>query len=184
MAECSAASLAMDGIEDEPRALIGRIIRRNVDHSAGRIEPWRGADFRGANERANSHGRDGCLGTVGQVKTDVLIEAALLQVRQNLAVNRPAVEEARWNGWGGPQAAGENFVRGFEALKCEADLASVVAARHAAGRFASGLDGGQNKRDQNTNDGDHDEQLDEGEALAGRNGELRRAGRHRSRLRK
>src|SRR5436190_22465134 len=101
MAECSAASLAMDGIEDEPRSLIGRIIRRNVDHSAGRIEPWRGADFRGANERANAHGRDGCLGTVGQIKIDVLIETALLEVRQDLAVDRPAVEEARRIDWGG-----------------------------------------------------------------------------------
>jgi hypothetical protein len=45
-----------------------------------------------------------------------------------------------------------------------ADLFQVVLALGAVGRLADPLDGGQQQRDQDADDGDHHEQLDQREA--------------------
>ncbi len=46
------------------------------------------------------------------------------------------------------------------------DLLEVVAALHPAGPLANALHGGEQNRDQESDDRDHHEQLDEGEAAA------------------
>jgi hypothetical protein len=45
----------------------------------------------------------------------------------------------------------------------EADLFQVIGALRAAGRLAGGLHGRQQERDENGDDGDHHQQLDQGE---------------------
>ena len=51
-------------------------------------------------------------------------------------------------------------------MKRDADLLQVVGATGASGRLAGMLHGGQQERDQNPDDGDHDEQLDQRETAA------------------
>ena len=50
-------------------------------------------------------------------------------------------------------------------MEGDADLLEVVDALHPPGRFARGLYGGQQKCDQDRDNRDHDQELDEGEAL-------------------
>ncbi len=51
-------------------------------------------------------------------------------------------------------------------VKRDADLFEVVPALSTSSSFASRLNGWQQQRDQNRNDGDHDEQFDERKADA------------------
>jgi hypothetical protein len=50
-------------------------------------------------------------------------------------------------------------------LKSQTDLSDVVPTRHTACGFASRLNGGQQQSDQNSDDGDHNQQLNEREPL-------------------
>src|SRR5688572_20791705 len=50
-----------------------------------------------------------------------------------------------------------------EVLGTEAELLQVIGTLRPAGRFTSGLDGGQKQGDEYTNDGDDDEKLDKRE---------------------
>ena len=57
----------------------------------------------------------------------------------------------------------ETAERGVEVVHCQADLLQVVLALRAAGRFARLLHGGKQQGDENADDGDHHQQLDQGE---------------------
>jgi hypothetical protein len=48
------------------------------------------------------------------------------------------------------------------------DLAEIVLALGTAGGFAGGLDGGEEQRHQDADDGDYHQELDEGEGAVGR----------------
>ena len=54
-------------------------------------------------------------------------------------------------------------MRRLEIVDRQADLLEVVDALGAAGRLAGRLDGGQEQADQDGDDGDHHQQLDQGE---------------------
>jgi hypothetical protein len=45
----------------------------------------------------------------------------------------------------------------------QAELAEIVLALHPASRFASGLDRGQEQRDEHADDGDYNQKLDKRE---------------------
>ena len=51
-------------------------------------------------------------------------------------------------------------------MKRQAELLHVVLTLHAGGGLADLLDGGQQQADQDGDDGDHHQQLDEGEAVS------------------
>jgi hypothetical protein len=53
---------------------------------------------------------------------------------------------------------------GFEIEAAEGPLFDVIAALHAAGGFARGLDGGQEESNEDADDGDHDEEFHERES--------------------
>ena len=57
--------------------------------------------------------------------------------------------------------ARKEVVSVVERLAGKAELLDVIRALHAAGRFARGLNGGQEKPDQNADDRDNDQQLDQ-----------------------
>jgi hypothetical protein len=99
------------------------------------------------------------------------VDSLLLHIRQNLEpeanvliigrFDRAAAEGDRRPG---ADARGrEHLVRVGEQLAGGAHLLEAVDAIAAAGRFASGLDGRQQQGHQHADDGDHDQQLDEGE---------------------
>jgi len=52
-----------------------------------------------------------------------------------------------------------------ERLESDADLAEVVRATGAAGRFAGGLDRWQEQRHQDADDGDHYQQFHQGKTV-------------------
>ena len=68
----------------------------------------------------------------------------------------------------------EGIVLGLIGMQGQADLLEVVRALGAAGRFAGGLDGGQEQAGQDREDRDHDQDFDEGEA-----GSMRAKSSHR-----
>ncbi len=61
---------------------------------------------------------------------------------------------------------GKDPLRTFVIVHGQADLLQVVRALGTPGGFPGRLDGGQEQRDQDRDDGDHDEQLDQGEPEA------------------
>jgi len=109
--------------------------------------------------------------SVGQIEVDRVVERALLEVREHLRLGAPAspdesVRAARvkphrvdvGNGVGGRQII----------VDCQAQLLHVVGALGASGCFSRRLHGRQQQRDQNRDDGDHDQQLDQRETAAAR----------------
>src|SRR5262249_33105394 len=61
---------------------------------------------------------------------------------------------------------GKTLARVVVEVQGQPDLVEVVAARRALGRFADLLDRRDQQSDQHGDDGDHDQQLDEGETAA------------------
>ena len=59
--------------------------------------------------------------------------------------------------------AGEVPPRGLEVVQAGGDLLDVIAALNHAGRFAGGLDRRQQERDEDADNGDHDQQFDKRE---------------------
>jgi hypothetical protein len=58
---------------------------------------------------------------------------------------------------------GEAVVAGDVTMDPKADLLEVVDALRTPGRLACGLNGGEQKSDQDRDDGDDDQELDQGE---------------------
>ncbi|OYV85460.1 MAG: hypothetical protein B7Z73_13535 [Planctomycetia bacterium 21-64-5] len=116
----------------------------------------------GGGVHAGPH-RVGRIG-VGQ-QVEQLLRVRLLQVGQQkdigrktaaLVGNRFTAQPARRKGADGRMIVGQR----------QADLLEVIVAVGAARGFAGGLHRRQQQRDQQTDDGDHHEQLDQGKGVA------------------
>jgi len=68
-------------------------------------------------------------------------------------------QEGSSRGWGQISVVGVGAV-----VECQAGLLEVVLATHACGGFADLLHGRQQQADEDGDDGNHDKQLDQGEA--------------------
>lgn len=58
------------------------------------------------------------------------------------------------------------FEGSVEVIGCQLDLVQVVFAAHRPGRFAGSLDRWQEQSDEDSDNGDHDQEFDEGKAQA------------------
>ncbi len=131
------------------------------------------ADRRGDGRELDQIGStgDGGVGVESPVEVDRVVNGVLFHVRQHQcqgAECRPFVR-------GGdvvvmvpplPLGPGEAVVDRVVVVHRQADLLQVVRALRATSGLTSGLNGRQQERDEHADDGDHDQKLDEGKALA------------------
>ncbi len=111
----------------------------------------------------------------------------LLQIRERLIDPAPRLARTRADVGvshprGAPPPGGKSPVRGFVIQHADGDLPEIVFALGESGRFARGLNRGEQQGDQHADDGDHHQQLNQREAAGVRYvGDSPAHERHRSR---
>src|SRR5262249_10205602 len=96
---------------------------------------------------------------------DALEEVVLLDERQELAVGRPAGVDGG-AGVGRPLAERKHAVGVVVVVQRQGELLEVVGALHPRRRLADLLEGGEQQADEDSDDGDHYQQLDQREGGA------------------
>src|SRR5689334_12329811 len=92
---------------------------------------------------------------------EVDLEGGFCKIREDVCTPTPAGAGAGavYCRGGGRVAGREGTTRAFVVVKGEADLFEVIFALRATGRFTSGLDRGEEQRDEDADDCDDDEKL-------------------------
>src|SRR5581483_7824432 len=135
-----------------------------VVHPVGREEVGGDARLQPVGGGRRRHGRGGVV-RVGRCAelTELVIQRALLEVRQEVGTPAPLVAGA---------AVGRRQVAVLVvvAVQAQGDLLEVVGALALRGGLADLLDGGHEQGNQDGNDGDDDQQLDQRETRGPRPG--------------
>ncbi|MAT72332.1 MAG: hypothetical protein CMJ58_22745 [Planctomycetaceae bacterium] len=101
------------------------------------------------------------LAVLGQQVEVQIVNLLLLQLRQHELGPCVRVDQI------GLGSVRQDLVLVLEVQTRRGELLHVVDALHAAGGLARRLDGWQQQRDQQAHDGDHDQQLNQREAMSG-----------------
>src|SRR5262249_61544031 len=109
---------------------------------------------------------DGVSDVLGEV--DLVVHALLFEIRQQPRAPAPAWAKTRtiYAGSGRSETRRKRPVRAMVVVKRQADLLEVILALSSRGGLANSLNGRYEQAHEDRNDRDHDEQLDQSEAVA------------------